>query len=240
MDISKNLIKQCTCGNSTSFTSNTICDISILQCTECNVSHQALAGWDENRLNDFYSNHYHTEYMQTTGHVSYYDRYEHDLKIAALRYASYQLYLPKGKTSIDIGSSNGAFVDYAASQGYDAWGLEPGSTVKFDKTICGTLASAKLIPGVWHLITMHDSIEHMIDINVALERVHSLLTETGLVIIDLPNFWHTAGLHHWKVVEHLWFHDKEQMIALLNKHNFVVDHVDEPIPGKLVFFAFKK
>jgi len=241
VDISNNLIKSCTCGNKTEFTPNSICDVSILICNECGVAHQLLEGWDEAKLNEFYGHEYHKNYMQKTGHQSYHDRYKHDLAVAAKRFATYSAYIMGaiGKKTLDIGSSNSAFVHYALANGYDAWGLEPGDIGDDGCTIRGNLASARIDEGVWDLITMHDSIEHMVNIGSALTKVHSLLSTDGKLIIDLPNFWHTDGMHHWKVVEHLWFHNVDQMTELLNNHGFDVDAVHEPIPGKLVFYTIK-
>lgn len=240
VDISNNLIKSCTCGNKTNFTSNIICDIDIYICDVCGVSHQRLEGWDEEQLNEFYGHEYHKNYMQWTGHQTYHDRYKHDMNIAAKRYQTYAAYLLNtGKKSLDIGSSNSAFVHYMRTRGYNAWGLEPGDIGDEECTIRGNLTSAKVDEAVWNVITMHDSIEHMIDIRSALTKVHTLLTTEGKLIIDLPNFWHTDGMHHWKVVEHLWFHNTEQMTELLNNHGFDVDAVHEPIPGKLVFYTTK-
>jgi hypothetical protein len=86
---------------------------------------------------------------------------------------------------------------------------------------------------------MHDSIEHMIDVNAALQKVHNILKIGGQVIIDLPDYFSPSGSHHWKKIEHLWFFTEDQFEKVLYNNGFKVVRTTTPIPGKMVFYANK-
>lgn len=240
MNISNNLIKSCCCGNSTDFSYKVIHNIATLTCNYCSVTHQLLKNWNEEKLNNFYSNEYHVNYQKTKGVTSYKDRYEHDCHIADLRLLAYEDFLPRHSKGLDIGSSNSAFVHRARTHDYDCMGLEPGDLGDPQVTIKGALGKTSLPKNNWQWITMHDSIEHMFDINHALATVKNLLVDQGKLIIDLPDFWKPTGVHHWKSVEHLWFLTDKQMIQLLNDQGFEINKIREPIPGKLVFYTTKQ
>ena len=142
---------------------------------------------------------------------------------------------------LDIGSSNSAFVHEANRLGFNVDGLEPGNNIGDDLvTIRGTLDTINLDRLQLDWVTMHDSVEHMIDVGRALSQVNCILKDNGLLILDLPDFFVEEGLHHWKYIEHLWFFSKDQIIDILNKRGFSLITYDQPIPGKLVFYCRKQ
>lgn len=238
--LKNNLIQHCTCGNSAHFTTDIINSIPVMTCSVCGVSHQWLKGWNAQKLNDFYEHEYHKKFQEAKGVVTYEDRYQNDCKVADMRLDAYKSLLPQSSSGLDIGSSNSAFVHRARALGYACLGLEPGEDIGDDSvTIRGLLGKVQINQLHWDWITMHDSIEHMVDARSALVEVYQLLKPNGLVIIDLPDFWKPAGSHHWKTIEHLWFFTVEQMTALLKENGFEVKAIKEPIPGKLVFYAVK-
>lgn len=238
--LKNNLINSCTCGNKNNFDRKIINDIDTLECKFCGVIHQELIGWNKTKLSYFYKNEYHRKFQEEKGVTAYQDRYQHDCNVADLRLDAYQPFLSHGTLGLDIGSSNSAFVHRAISRGYRCKGLEIGNDIGDSSvTIRGSLGEIFIEPDSFDWITMHDSIEHMVDVVNALQEVRRLLRSSGLVIIDLPDFWNTAGRHHWKEVEHLWFYTAPQMTSILEQSRFCVVDVKCPLPGKLVFYARK-
>jgi SAM-dependent methyltransferase len=232
------LIKKCTCGNETGFASLFVNMLPVMACDQCDVIHQDLDGWDAERYFNFYKTEYHKEYQENRGTMTYEERYEHDCRVADQRLDAYKL--PDFSVGLDIGSSNSAFVHRARAKNIQCLGLEPGENIGDDTvTIRGTLETAYLNPNHFDFVTMHDSIEHMIDMTGSLQLVRQILKSNGLVIIDLPDYYSPQGQHHWKHIEHLWFHTEDQFIDVLNKVGFEVIKTTNPIPGKLVFYARK-
>ena len=238
--INNNLIHNCTCGNTENFTESNINDIAVLTCNTCGVIHQKLEDYDNEKYFDFYKTEYHTQYQEHKGVITYQARYEHDVKVANLRLAQYKDYIKAGMRGLDIGSSNSAFVHAAIAQGMFCAGLEPGADIGDDAfTIRGTLDTVDFEDRKFDFVTMHDSIEHMVDVNFALQKVYSLLEDSGVLILDLPDYFVPEGKHHWKYIEHLWFFSKDQLADILKANGFTVDQISAPIPGKLVFYCRK-
>jgi len=240
LDLTTHLIKSCTCGNTTDFTETTKNTLSVLICSTCGVVHQKIPGWATKDLVNFYEHEYHKKFQEQKGVITYKDRYEHDCRVADTRLQAYNGFLPRGTRGLDIGSSNSAFVHCARANGYQCLGLEPGENIGDDAvTIRGALGETFLNADHWDWITMHDSVEHIVDMNLALQQVWNLLVNKGRVVIDLPDYWKPAGQHHWKSIEHLWFHTAGQMQDILHKNGFTVEAIKTPIPGQLVFYAVK-
>ena len=236
--IKNNLIKCCTCGNNSVFSVLFVNLLEVVACEKCNVIHQYLKNWSSDEYHNFYKDDYHNTYQTNRGTMTYQDRYDHDCRVSELRLDEYQL--PNGSVGLDIGSSNSAFVHKARARNIQCLGLEPGSDIGDNHvTIRGTLESAYLNTDHFDFVTMHDSIEHMIDVNAALQKVHKILKIGGQVIIDLPDYFSPSGSHHWKKIEHLWFFTEDQFEKVLYNNGFKVVKTTTPIPGKLVFYANK-
>lgn len=232
------LITECICGNDAGemewLAKN---DLNCKVCGGCGLTHQVVNLTVEQYYN-FYSEKYHLAYQKQLGQINYTDRYDSDREVAKLRLAKYQPYLT-GKRLLDIGSSNGAFVDEARAAGLDAWGVEPSKSAKIETTYIGTLIEQDFIEGEFQTITMHDVLEHVIDPVTELKEIHRVLPVDGVLILDMPNFWVDCGKHHWRAVEHLWLFKEEQLKSVVENLGFEVVGRDTPIPSKYVLYAKK-
>jgi SAM-dependent methyltransferase len=239
--IANNLIKTCVCGNKENFSREKIYGIDVILCENCKIYHQELINWTEKNLLSFYENDYHEKFQRMKGRITYQQSYDHDCSVANKRLDKYQKYLSKGMKGLDVGSSNSAFVHEARKRGLDCWGLEPGQNIGDNKvTIRDSIVSTTLDSDSFDFITMHDSIEHIVDAKTALANVSRILKKEGYLMLDLPDFWVKKGEHHWKYIEHLWFFTESQMTDILNNLGLDVVEIDRPIPGKIVFYAKKK
>jgi len=234
------LLEKCVCGEVISkemkfeLTNNIPCR----KCSKCGVLHQEVNLSEEEYYN-FYSERYHLDYQKTLGQINYNDRYEHDCDIARQRLTKYKPYLT-GKRILDVGSSNGAFVDEARKAGWDAWGVEPSKDIcKIETTYGGTLIEQNFLGGEFQNITLHDVFEHLIDPVKELQEMHRILPVNGVLILDMPNYFVDCGKHHWRPIEHLWIFSEEQTCKLVNKNGFRTLAVDKPIPSKYVVYAVK-
>jgi len=235
-----NLIKKCVCGNTENFIEVSYHNIECYQCCNCGVIHASLKNWSEEKYLNFYVKDYHDQYMKIKEVITYQERYEHDQNISRLRLEQYKDFIKSGMKGIDVGSSNSAFVHTCRERNIDCIGLEPGEHIGDNNlTLRETLQTADLQNNEYDFITLHDSIEHMIDVNSSLEKIYDILKKEGIAIIDLPDFFNPSGYHHWKAIEHLWYFKKEQFVMLLTNKKFIIEKITNPIPGKLVFYIRK-
>ena len=206
---------------------------------------------------DYRSGQYHRAADRHQDCVPYADRYTHDLYIATVRWQRYGEVLGGRRmrairTTLDVGSANGAFCDYLASMGLKAWGIEPAPDFARTNVITGTLADlfdATGTPIGFHsalglgrvdLITFHDVLEHCVDPQAELGRAAALLKGGGVLIIDVPFVWGAdgAGEKHFKA-EHLWHFCNEALVKMVNQAGLAAIASYHPIPGKLVLCAEK-
>ena len=72
-------------------------------------------------------------------------------------------------TGIDIGSSNSAFVHACLESGIQCTGVEPGENIGDDSvTVRNAIVDCDFSENQFDFVTMHDSLEHMIDIDKVL------------------------------------------------------------------------
>jgi len=172
------------------------------------------------------SNYYDGVYSHTRNH---------DLDVAGRRLRAYGARV-WGKL-LDVGAGNGAFVQIAMEAGLDAWGQDPAEQNESDRVYLGHLADIAFPTADFNTVTIHDVLEHVPDPVAFLHEVKRIMKPGGRLILDFPRFWDEAGVHHWKMVEHLWMLTGNQLMDLLQKVGFEIDSVTNPIPSKIVIQA---
>ena len=235
-----NLIKECSCGETTNFKHEVINAIPLLTCNSCGTPHQYLPGWDSKMVVEMYALKYHTDEQEKLGRQAYKERYDHDKQVAILRLNEYNPYLHKGMKGLDIGSSNSAFVHAARAKQFDFMGIDPGHDIGDSSvTVRSTIQEYDFSSLKFDIITMHDSLEHMVEVRKIMQKVVGLMNDKAYLIIDIPDYYVPEGLHHWRPVQHLWYWNRDQMIAFLQEFGLSIVKIANPIPGKLVFYAQK-
>lgn len=212
------LIERCVC-NGRMFSVVEAHGLPMRECRSCGILHQSV-DMDRAGLSEWYRDTYH---RGVYGHS-----YEQDYLVATKRIARYGDYL-RGP-ALDIGCGNGAFVDACLKHGIHAEGQDLGGAA-------GHRCGVEALTGQYATITMHDVLEHVVDPAGMLGSVRGLLGIGGKLIVDFPAFFDPAGAHHWKKTEHIWMLSERQVMGLLNAAGFVVLEQDQPIPGKIVFYA---
>jgi ubiquinone/menaquinone biosynthesis C-methylase UbiE len=140
---------------------------------------------------------------------------------------------PDGRPLLDVGAYTGVFVEIAAQHGWDAWGVEPSSwAVKQGRARGlhieqGTLDTADLPDGHFHVVTMWDVIEHLTDPREALLQAHRLLTPDGLLVvhtIDIESlFARLMGPRWpWLMEMHIYYFSRRTLHAMLKRCGFQV------------------
>lgn len=220
------LLEACLCG-STASEQASLHGIPVLTCKQCGVIRQDVKMTPE-QLGEWYRDKYFAGVYQHS--------YGHDRNVAARRLAAYQL--PTGVKVLDIGAGLGAFVHEARECGVDAWGQDIATRGDGPYVYAGERLEDVAFPtDEFDVITIHDVLEHFVDPVGALLEVRRILKPGGKLIVDFPRFWHEAGLHHWKLTEHLWMLTEEQLVELLKVTGFVASTWTNPIPSKFVMEA---
>jgi 2-polyprenyl-3-methyl-5-hydroxy-6-metoxy-1,4-benzoquinol methylase len=99
----------------------------------------------------------------------------------------------RGKRLLDVGCSSGLFLEMAAAQGIDAMGLEPDPTIVKRCVAQGKNVRQGYFPDAvdaserFDIISFNDVLEHIPDARGVVAACRELLTDEGMVLINLPN-----------------------------------------------------
>lgn len=98
-----------------------------------------------------------------------------------------------GARILDVGSGHGWFLDVAAAAGARAEGLEPDGLIAKASRERGLLVSTGYFPEgarqdvVFDVISFHDVLEHIQDVNSALSACRERLVAGGLLVVVAPD-----------------------------------------------------
>lgn len=233
------LIEQCLCGTRGPFNTIERNGLTIAVC-HCGVEHletrQSRAEYEAQYRGD-----YHRAVDRHPGCIPYRERYEHDKRVAKLRWHRYGEVLGESfwpvRRSLDVGASNGAFVDFLRELGVDAHGIDPDPSMARGTIINATTSELNgAHAGAFDLVTYHDVLEHTLDPREELLHAAGLLRAGGRIVVDVPDVSVEAGRHHYKA-EHPWHFTLEALCALMTDAGFLILATDRPLPGKMVAYG---
>jgi len=139
------------------------------------------------------------------------------------------------KTVLDIGCSNGVFLDLFKESGFETWGVEPSGNAgvaskKGHKILKTTFEKANLPENYFDLVIMNHVLEHVDNSTPVLAKVYRLLKSNAILFVDVPN---AGGLgskilgKHWPYLlpkEHKHQFTKESLTKMLGDNGFRVLH----------------
>ena len=106
------------------------------------------------------------------------------------RYNLISKYIKSPNKVLDIGCSNGVFLDLFKNS--ETWGIEPSSSgygiknVKH-KIIHDYFEKARLPQNYFDLVIMNHTLEHVKDADIVLIKIYKLLKKGGILFVDVPN-----------------------------------------------------
>jgi 2-polyprenyl-3-methyl-5-hydroxy-6-metoxy-1,4-benzoquinol methylase len=143
--------------------------------------------------------------------------------------------LQKKGNLLDIGCGTGSFLEICQNGGWRVTGIEPDLLAR-EKAIEKTKGEVKenifeLSHQKYDLITMWHVLEHMHDLNRSIEKIKSLLSSTGKLIIAVPNrnsydarkfgeYWAA-----YDIPRHLYHFTQPTLIKLMNQHQLKIQQI---------------
>jgi len=135
-----------------------------------------------------------------------------------------------GKTILDFGCGTGEFLKEMKDHYWLVSGVEPSQLAnnKASATTSGKIyrTISDINETSFDVITLWHVLEHLHDLNGALNKFNSLLGESGTIFVAVPNFKsHDATYYksYWAaydVPRHLWHFSKETMTQVLKNNGF--------------------
>lgn len=228
-----------TCGN-----------FKVIECEWCKFKHVVpLPSLEE--LKTVYSHEYYTREKPF-----YIKRYLEDKewwdRVYTERFMRLESYLPpERRRLLDVGSGPGLFLALGRSRGWSVKGIEPSKkaalysreTLGLDvEEIFLTRENASQL-GRFDVVNMGEVLEHLPDPLDMLEIVHSILAESGLLCLIVPNDFNPLqeilrchlDFNPWWVAppHHLNYFNKTSICSLIKKKCFELVHIETSFPLEL-------
>jgi len=138
---------------------------------------------------------------------------------------------------VDIGCSNGVFLDLFREKGFETWGVEPSENAalaraKGHKVLKSAFEKTNLPKNYFDLVILNHTLEHLDDPLGILKKVYGLLKKDGIIFVDVPN---AGGLgakllgKYWPYrlpEEHKWQFTKQSLSKLFKKAGFKIIHFE--------------
>jgi len=138
----------------------------------------------------------------------------------------------EARTLLDVGCGTGEFAAFMQKTGWSARGVEPDpETAERARRLHGL----KVEDEAWleetrerfSVITLWHVLEHVHDLRQRVERIHSLLTPGGLLVVAVPNPESTDARHYglewaaWDVPRHLYHFPPSMLRSFIQRRGFV-------------------
>ena len=152
-------------------------------------------------------------------------------------------HVPHARRLLDYGCGGGFLLRAAREHGFEAVGLDVGSEARRACRAQGFVVAAEpreLEPGSFDAIVLHHVFEHMPDPRAALGCLSDLLTDRGVVFIEVPNVrslrarlslpWLSRKLgldeRHRAFPIHLWYFEPNTLSRLMAECGFEVTAIE--------------
>jgi len=129
---------------------------------------------------------------------------------------------------LDMGAGTGDFVGAALAAGWDAQGVEPNAGARARARAKGIFLeeSPEPLKGEFAIITLWHVLEHLPELDQAIDQLCAILKQEGSLILALPNFKSWDARHyglHWAgydVPRHLWHFSRDSIKTIFENRGF--------------------
>lgn len=164
-------------------------DREFFKCTSCSLIFHAITSAFAKANIEHYQNNYFSQSSQDQLSPTRNSLYEHIIRRIERR--------QKPGTLLDVGCGRGVFLSIAQRRGWSVTGIDPSiesvrEAQRFlgNKVYCTTLETWET-DLVFDVITLINVLDHLLNLQEAIRRINTLLSERGLLYLRCPN-----GLFH--------------------------------------------
>lgn len=176
----------------------------------CSVCKNAILNlqFTERHLADYYSKYYKRLYPSS-------EKRQHTKE----RYGRYiNSLIKKGAKLLELGTAEGYAAKYLAEEGHSVWAIEPS---KFREQLLSNGGINvrgdinELEDNSFDCIYSHHVLEHILDVPGFLSKAYKLLKDTGILVIQVPDFSFQAGTYlqslrfcHYSITSRFRYNEK--------------------------------
>ena len=141
---------------------------------------------------------------------------------------------------LDVGASSGDLLLALELNGWELYGLEPSQRAARHARKRGleiqnrALETHDLPHGSHDLVTAFGVLEHVWDVEVAMQALEDLVTPDGLLVLEVPDSTRpVSSVSEFYALEHLSHFSRGTLLTLARKHGFVPLLVEESLESGL-------
>ncbi len=215
----------------------------VVSCNNCGLQYVANPP-DEKGVSDIYTEEYFTGDSSKFGYIDYLEEEKYN-KINQEKIINNIEKFVKGGRVLDVGCASGGFLKLL-NETWDKYGIDVSSYIsKFAKELLdckiieGEFINTSFMYESFDVITFLDSLDHMKNPIVSLEKAFHLLKKDGLIVItcgDTNSLFAKIMGRRWYLYippTHLFFFSRDTLERILSDLGFEVAKVE--YPGKWVF-----
>lgn len=200
----------------------------------------------------FIQKYYQEGYFKGDKKYRAYADYEDDKKIIQKNMQKYLEKIRNFKSSgnlLDIGCALGFFIEICQKNGFNSYGLDISkyavniaNKIAPNRAILGSIAKNGFKNILFDVITMFDLIEHLKDPRKDLAKIHTMLKDNGILVIqtgDSGSLWTKIVdkcWHFFAPPQHLFFFNKKNITEILKQSGFEVIKIEKD--GKWVSLRY--
>ena len=221
---------------------------TILHCSSCGLFKLDFQGSYKHFIKEYYNKKFFTGSKERAG---YFD-YEGDRVAERRNMRSYiqgiKKYKKKGKL-LDVGCATGLFMQESVNSGFDAYGIDVSAyAIKIaikrfgNKVRLSSIEDVNFKKSSFDLVTLFDVVEHVENPRKVLLKIHNLLKEKGLLVIntgDTNSFFAKLQGKYWHFFippQHFFYFSQQNLKTLLSQSGFEVINVEHD--GKWVSLRY--
>lgn len=203
-------------------------------CLECGLIYLDPR-FDEKSTNIFYQEHYRGIY--NSGGIPKNEIYKEEVKRGERILSFTKTFLKKSNNILEVGCGMGGILSSFSKEGFKCKGIDLGADylkINTDKNIELINASVFEIKEKFDLIIYSHVFEHLRDIEKELNYLKNILTETGVIYIEVPGIFNLEEPYKYNIKKyfqnaHNFSFSLENLTKTLNKYGFELIKGDQKV-----------
>ena len=197
--------------------------LPISLCENCGLVQQTNIPLDD-ELKVYYSHHYRQDYKNTYSPKLKHIRRAGLVAIERINFLNENLNASRELKLLDIGAGGGEFVYLSGKSGFNSSGIEPNKgysdyAKEEYKIDVKTQMLDEISSGSADIVTMFHVFEHMAKPKAVMKKIAEILTDDGLLFVEVPNILtKNASPHNIFFKAHLFYYSQFSLVSAASQY----------------------
>jgi len=197
--------------------------LPISLCEHCGLVQQTDTPLDD-ELKVYYSHHYRQDYKNTYSPKLKHVRRAGLVALERINFLNEHITASRKLKLLDIGAGGGEFVYLSGKSGFNSCGIEPNKGYSgYAKEEYGIDVKTQMLDelnsGSADIVTIFHVLEHMAKPEAAMKKIADILTDDGLLFVEVPNILtKNASPHNIFFKAHLFYYSQSSLVSAASQY----------------------